>query len=75
MVQTKLLQIKQELVSLIGCTKLNYLMVGKAEVLASERNNNYLKNQRLAEDFKKKRISWMVSWECQAKEDSVLSKT
>ena len=57
MVQTKLLQIKQELVSLIGCTKLNYLMVGKAEVLASERNNNYLKNQRLAEDFKKKRIS------------------
>ena len=57
MVQTKLLQIKQELVSLIGCTKLNCLMVGKAEVLASERNNNYLKNQRLAEDLKKKRIS------------------
>ena len=32
-------------------------MVEKAEVLASETNNNYLKNQRLAEDFKKKRIS------------------
>ena len=46
-------------------------MIEKAEVLASERNNNYLKNQRLAEDVKKKRISWMVLWECQAKEDCI----
>lgn len=47
-------------------------MVEKGGVLVSEKNKSYLKNQRLAEDFKKKDIVNGL-WVCQTKEDRVLS--
>lgn len=38
--------------------------------MASEKNKSYLKNQRLAEDFKKKNISLVISRVDQTKENS-----